>query len=143
MDIKATKNVALSVAVFIVCHCPTIAFAIFGDENHHFGNVWFTFFAEFCPYISKATNPFIFALRGRRFFLALKQFFKDPCGKSPFQEMTPDVLRVKEKNEKTLKKEGKDIEKQAKDRRKPRGKRAAVDCMPQESQQKHRQVKQA
>ena len=57
--------------------------------------------------------------------------------------MTPDVLRVKEKNEKTPRKEGKNIEKQAKDRRKPRGKGAAVDCMPQESQQKHRQVKQA
>lgn len=36
--------------------------------------------------ISSAINPVLYCFRNRRFRSALKQFLKDPCGKSPFKE---------------------------------------------------------
>ena len=111
LDIHATKIVALTVAGILVCHTPTITFAIFPKQDKHFGNVWFQFCAVFSPLVLSAFNPIIYALRTGGFISSFRNLFKN----FPFQEKTLKVLKTNKKREKiTCAEEGeaKDIEKQ-------------------------------
>lgn len=85
MDIKAAKTVAIVVIAFLVSYVPVIAHAAsrqYSDSDP----AWPDFLPIFCVFISSTTNPVIYCFRTRRFHSALKQFFKDPCGGTPFQE---------------------------------------------------------
>lgn len=99
LDIHAVKTVAFTVAGIVVCHTPTIVFAIFAQQNNHFGNVWFQFFAAFSPFVLSASNPIIYSPRTRKFISSLKQTFKNLSKKARVQEKTPQVLERKKKSE--------------------------------------------
>lgn len=84
-EIKATKTIAITVAAFVLCYVPTIAYAaVGGSRERKQVNPWFAFIASSSLYISSAVNPIIYYLRTKRFRLAFKQFLKDPFGSSDF-----------------------------------------------------------
>lgn len=85
IDIQAAKTVLITVGVFLLCNVPpplivALAGQFFKDTE------WPRFLAMFSISISSAINPVLYCFRNRRFRSALKQFLKDPCGKSPFKE---------------------------------------------------------
>ena len=83
-DIRATKTIVITVAVYFLCYVPSIAYAAVGSRELKQVNSWFAFTASSSLYISSALNPIIYYLRTKRFRLAFKQFLKDPFGSSDF-----------------------------------------------------------
>ena len=76
----------LTFLVYVLGYVPSITYAILVSKGFKVDDIWFVFFALFCPFVASGCNPIIYALRARRFRHAAKQFWKDPCGKSPLQE---------------------------------------------------------
>lgn len=83
-DIKATKTIVITVAVYFLCYVPTIVYAVVGSREPKEVNSWFAFIASSSLYLSSAVNPIIYYLRTKRFRLAFKQFLKDPFGSSDY-----------------------------------------------------------
>lgn len=92
---KAAKTVAMIVLAFLVCWIPSIILPVLGrlrsDKSWGSG-----FLAQYSVYISSGINPIIYSLRTRRFRRALKQFLKDPFGRSPFEEADKGVTPQRE-----------------------------------------------
>ncbi|KAL9951404.1 hypothetical protein ACROYT_G044059 [Oculina patagonica] len=87
MDIKATKTVAMTVALYYICYIPTIVFSIWRhNEEDRVFNAWFAFIVTFCTFLSSALNPIIYVARNRRNRSALRQLLKNPCGTSAYRE---------------------------------------------------------
>ena len=94
MDIQAAKTVAITILAFLLCYIPPILFVIRDRyKSASAESRWPGFLAQFSIFISSGINPIIYCFRTRRFRSALKQFLKDPCGRSPFQE-TNQVQRA-------------------------------------------------
>ena len=93
-DMKATKTMLLTFVVYFFVYLPSILFGILVSNGFKVDEIWFGFFASFCPFAASGCNPIIYALRTRRFRHAVKQFWKDPCGKSPLQEVKERAARV-------------------------------------------------
>ena len=93
-EMKATKTMLLTFLVYVLGYVPSITYAILVSKGFKVDDIWFGFFALFCPFVASGCNPIIYALRARRFRHAAKQFWKDPCGKSPLQEVKERAARV-------------------------------------------------
>ena len=86
-DIKATKTVAMAIAVYYICYIPIIVFSIWRrNEEKRFSNLWYGFMLIFATFLPSALNPIIYVLRSRRHRSAFRQFLKDPCGTSAYRE---------------------------------------------------------
>lgn len=85
-DIKAIKTIAMTIAAYLLCYIPSIAFAMAGTAGENLAGSWFGFIAWYCLYISSAVNPLIYYLRSSRCRSAFKQFLKTPFGSSNFKE---------------------------------------------------------
>ena len=99
-DMKATKTMLLTFVLYFIGYLPSILYAILVSKGFKVDDIWFGFFASFCPFIASGCNPIIYALRTRRFRHAFSQFWKDPCGKSPLQEIKEERAVRKFKQEK-------------------------------------------
>ena len=114
MDIKATKTVAMAVAVYCICYIPAIIYSIWlrwgRNEEERVFNMWFPFMISFCIFLSSALNPIIYISRSRRNWSAFRQLPKDACGTSPYQENpVKKENEAKQKNKKPqTKAEGKE-----------------------------------
>ena len=84
-EIKATKTIVITVAVYFLCYVPTIIYAVVGSRELKQVNSWFAFIASSSLYISSVLNPIIYYLRSKRFRTAFKQFLKYPFGSSDFE----------------------------------------------------------
>lgn len=98
-DIKASKTVAITVVVLLVCFIQPVWFAVWDRHNPHSTSDWITFLVNFSLFLSSGINPFIYFFRARRFRLALKQLMKDPCGRSSFLET---IRRAEQKNPRNI-----------------------------------------
>ena len=85
-DINASKTIAITIAAYFMSYVPAVTYAILGQQDVSQTDSWFAFIAWYATFFSSAVNPFIFYYRTRRFRAAIKQFFKDPFGKSDFKE---------------------------------------------------------
>ena len=86
-DIKATKTVAMAIAVYYICYIPIIVFSIWRrNEERRVSNLWYGFMLIFATFLSSALNPIIYVLRSRRHRSAFRQLVKDPCGTSAYRE---------------------------------------------------------
>ena len=93
-DIRATKTIVITVAIYFLCYVPSIVYAVVGSRELKQVNSWFAFTASSSLYISSALNPIIYYLRTKRFRLAFKQFLKDPFGSGDFEgELNSRVRR--------------------------------------------------
>lgn len=115
MDIKATKTVAMAVAVYCICYIPAIIYSIWlrwgRNEEERVFNMWFPFMISFCIFLSSALNPIIYVLRSRRNRSALRQLLKDPCGTSAYQENPVNKENKAKQGEKKSQTEGEKIRK--------------------------------
>ena len=85
-DINASKTIAITIAAYFMSYVPAVTYAILGQQDVSQTEYWFAFIAWYATFFSSAVNPFIFYYRTSRFRAAIKQFFKDPFGKSDFKE---------------------------------------------------------
>ena len=85
-DIKTTKTIAITVAVFFICYVPFAVYAGVGQQDRSPNDIWFSFLSWLALYFSSAANPIIYYLRTNKFRSVFKQFMKDPIGSSPFKE---------------------------------------------------------
>ena len=85
-DIKTTKTVAVTVAVFFICYVPVIIYAWVGQRDGSHTDSCFSFLSWLALYFSSAGNPIIYYLRTNKFRSVFKQFMKGPIGSSPFKE---------------------------------------------------------
>ena len=85
-DINASKTIAVTIAAYFMSYVPAVTYAILGQQDVSQTGSWFAFIAWYATFFSSAVNPFIFYYRTSRFRAAIKQFFKDPFGKSDFKE---------------------------------------------------------
>ena len=85
-DINASKTIAITIAAYFMSYVPAVTYAILGQQDVSQTDSWFAFIAWYATFFSSAVNPFIFYYRTSRFRAAIKQFFKDPFGKSDFKE---------------------------------------------------------
>ena len=108
-DIKATKTIVITVAVYFLCYAPTIVYAVVGSPELKQVNSWFAFIASSSLYLSSAVNPIIYYLRTKRFRLAFKQFLKDPFGSSDYDGQ-PNSHVKRELEGKPRKLDGKGVE---------------------------------
>ena len=82
-DIKTTKTIAITVAVFFICYVPVIVYAGVGQHDGSNTDSWFSFLSWLARYFSSAGNPIIYYLRTNKLRSVFKQFMKDPIGSSP------------------------------------------------------------
>ena len=85
-DIKTTKTIAITVAVFFICYVPALVYAGVGRLDRSPTDIWFSFLSWLALYFSSTANPIIYYLRTNKFRSVFKQFMKDPIGSSPFKE---------------------------------------------------------
>lgn len=86
-DINASKTIAITIAAYFMSYVPAVTYAIqLGQQDFSQTDSWFAFIAWYATFFSSAVNPFIFYYRTSRVRAAIKQFFKDPFGKSDFKE---------------------------------------------------------
>ena len=86
-DVKATKTMIITFVTYLFSYIPLLVYTISISIGPKIDYMWLRFFATFTPLVASGCNPIIYALRTRRFRHAFSQFWKDPCGKSPLQEM--------------------------------------------------------
>ena len=87
MDIKAAETVVIAIATYYICYVPVILFSIWRrNKEDRISSVWLPFMTSFFVFLSSTLNPIIYVSRNRRSRSALRQFFKDPCGVSEYQE---------------------------------------------------------
>ena len=111
MDIKATKTVAMAVAVYFICYIPTVAYSIWRHNEEKKDSMWFRFMSALSLFLSSALNPIIYVLRSRRNRSALRQLLKDPCGTSAYQENPVNKENKAKQGEKKSQTEGEKIRK--------------------------------
>ena len=85
-DVKAIKTIAITIATYFLCHVPIVVFAIIGLQNASQAQNWFAFIVWYSINISSAVNPIIYYTRLSRCRSAFKQFLKDPCGSTDYNE---------------------------------------------------------
>ena len=85
-DIKTTKTIAITVAVFFICYVPVIVYAGVGQHDGSHIDSCFSFLSWLALYFSSTGNPIIYYVRTNKFRSVFKQFMKDPVGSSPFKE---------------------------------------------------------
>lgn len=85
-NIKTSKTIAITIAAYFISYLPAVVYAILGQQEESQTDSWFGFIAWYATYFSSAVNPFIYYYRTNRFRSALKQFLKDPFGKTDFKE---------------------------------------------------------
>ena len=87
-EINAIKTIGVTVMVFFVCYLPGTIYGVLDRLGHISSNEvsWFGFIAFSCLFLPGLLNPFIYAIRTRRFRKALKYFVKDPYGSSDISE---------------------------------------------------------
>ena len=86
-DVKAIKTIAITIATYLACHIPIVVFATIGLKNASQAQIWFAFVVWYSINISSAVNPIIYYTRLSRCRSAFKQFLKDPCGSTDYNEM--------------------------------------------------------
>jgi len=84
--LEVSKTIAITIAAYFMSYVPAVTYAILGQQEESQTDSWFAFFAWYATFFSSAVNPFIFYYRTSRSDAAIKQFFKDPFGKSDFKE---------------------------------------------------------
>ena len=85
-DIKTTKTIAITVAIFFICYVPSVVYAGVGQQDRSPTDIWVSFLSWLALYFSSAANPIIYYLRTNKFRSVFKQFMKDPIGSSHFKE---------------------------------------------------------
>ena len=85
-NIKTSKTIAITMAAYFISYLPAVVYAILGQQEESQTDSWLGFIAWYATYFSSAVNPFIYYYRTNRFRSALKQFLKDPFGKTDFKE---------------------------------------------------------
>ena len=86
-DLKATKTIVITMAVFLICFIPIGVFPIVNlIENNVTTDHWLSYVARYSYALSNTVNPIIYYTRLSRCRLALKQFVKDPFGSSDYRE---------------------------------------------------------
>ena len=85
-DIKTTKTIAITVAVFFTCYVPAIVYAGVGRLDRSPTGIWVSFLSWLALYFSSTANPIIYYLRTNLFRSVFKQFMNDPVGSSPLKE---------------------------------------------------------
>lgn len=103
-NIKTSKTIAITIAAYFISYLPAVVYAILGQQEESQTDSWFGFIAWYATYFSGAVNPFIYYYRTNRFRSALKQFLKDPFGKTDFKEKPK--YRTREKKTDAVKNDG-------------------------------------
>ena len=115
-DVKATKTIAITIATYLACHIPIVVFAMIGLENASQAQNWFAFIVWYSINISSAANPIIYYTRLSRCRSAFKQFLKDPCGSTDYNEMPhshSNAQEIARKNDKERDGDGNALEVQS------------------------------
>ena len=80
---------AITILTFLVCYIPPILHAAWGRSKSDV-NWGGRFLVQFSIFLSSGINSVMYCFRNKRFYSAMKQFLKDPCGKRPLQETEPE-----------------------------------------------------
>ena len=87
-DIQAAKMIIVIVFAFLLCYIPPLFIEAWVRCNFYSIDIASrSHLVHTSILISSGINPIIYCFRTKRFRCALKQFLKNPCGKTAFQEI--------------------------------------------------------
>jgi hypothetical protein len=83
-EINAIKTIGITVATFFVSYLPVTVYGILAKNGlvSPTEYSWLGFFTYYSLFVPGLLNPFIYAIRTRRFRKALKYLVNDPFGSS-------------------------------------------------------------
>ena len=88
-NFKAVKTISIVVGLFIVCWLPVLvtSFVDFFDKRSSYPTVWKV--VEGVAFTSSAINPWVYCLRGKKFYEAFTRTFRCRRGKNLTQNCSP------------------------------------------------------